>query len=149
MVIINRSCRRTGSSARRVCFGAGGRVSGTRSQTISAATAEAAALIQNSSPYPCLTKTPAVTVATENPRLAAQKSNPKARIRCPGGRSATAADPAGRNRSAINPTPTAAAQIAGMVSADPSKISAMAVPRNPISMVWRRPIRSPSQPPSS
>jgi hypothetical protein len=50
---------------------------------------------------------------------------------------------------AISPTPRAAAQIAGMVSAAPSATSATAVPRNPTSMVWRRPIRSPSQPPNS
>ena len=50
MAIINRSRRSTGSSARRVCFGAGGRVSGTQRQTISAAMTEAAALIQNSRP---------------------------------------------------------------------------------------------------
>jgi hypothetical protein len=106
-------------------------------------------LIQNSSPYPCLAKTPAVTVATEKPRLAAQKSNPNARTRCCAGRSATAADPAGRNSSIVSPTATAAAQISGIESAEPSAASATAAPTNPTSIVLRQPIRSPSQPPSN
>jgi hypothetical protein len=97
-----------------------------------------------------LASTPALTVETEKPRLIAQNSSPYARTRSRGwSKSATVAWTAGRKRSPIRPTTNAAAQIIHIERAEPSRISAAAVPKNPISIVRRRPNRSESQPPTS
>lgn len=97
-----------------------------------------------------LARTPALTVETEKPRLIAQNSRPYARTRSLGwSRSATVAWTAGRNRSPIRPTTKAATQIVSIERAEPSRISAAAVPKKPISIVRRRPARSESQPPTN
>ncbi len=140
----------TGSNCRRGPSSSTGRVSGTIRQITSAATTDVPALIQNSRLYPTLARTPALTVETEKPRLIAQKSSPYARTRSLGwSRSATVACTAGRNMSPIRPTTKAAIQIVPIERAEPSRISAAAVPRNPISIVRRRPNRSAIQPPTS
>ncbi len=110
--------------------------------------AKVSASTTKSSPKPRDASRPAVTPATEKPRLIAQNSSAYARGRSSGATtSATRAEEAGRYMSPKNPRSSEAAAIAAVDRAAPRSSRAAAAASVASSSVRRRPRWSASQPP--